>query len=193
MTTENSTAQIQELKAVASLLDEEHAERVRYLWNELEKRFGVEATFRTPLPHFSYQVAEAYDLGALQEILSEAVRDQQPFSITTGGLGVFTGAHPTLYIPVIRTATLSAFHERLYTPLAQIATNLRPYYTPRYWMPHITLVPADVDSETLADILQYLSRHDFMWEISVDNVTLICDACGKQGVQQRFDFGAAPA
>ena len=187
----NAAAPDQELKAVVSLLDEEHTRRVQHLWKELETRFGVEGTFRTPVPHFSYQVAAAYDLATLSDVISRAVRNQPPFSVTTSGLGIFTGAHPTLYVPVIRTAALSAFHERITPGLAQIATDLRPLYTPLYWAPHITLALAEVAPRTIAEILQRFSRRDFTWEIIIDNVALICDTCGEQGVKMRFDFGSS--
>jgi len=182
-------SQAQNLKAIVSLLDEEHNLRVQHLWDELEERFEVEGVFRTPVPHFSYQVAEDYDIDRVKRVLGEAVRDQPPFSISTSGLGIFTGSHPTLYVPVIRTAALSAFHERIYPALAQSATNLRPYYTPLYWAPHITLAMANIAPQTIAEILQYFSRRDFTWEIVVDNVALICDTCGKEGIALRFDFG----
>lgn len=182
----------QEFKAVVSLLDEEHTRRVQHLWDELEERFGVEGIFRTPVPHFSYHVAENYDTARLEQILFEAVRDQPPFPITTGGLGIFTGPRPTIHVPVIRTAALSAFHERIYPPLAAIATNVRPYYTPLYWAPHITLAMSEISPQTIAEILQHFSKRDFTWEIIVDNVALICDTCGGQGIQSRFDFGDKP-
>jgi 2'-5' RNA ligase len=183
--------QAQELKAVVSLLDEEHTRKVCHLWDELEVRFGVEATFRTPVPHFSYQVANDYEMERLRRVLSDATHDQPPLSVTTSGLGVFTGPHPTLYVPVIRTSALSSFHERLYPRLAEIAQEIRPYFTPRYWAPHITLALAEISPQTIAEILQHFSRRDFTWEITVDNVAVICDMCGEEGVQMRFDFGGA--
>jgi len=185
----NKSNQAQELQAVVSLLDEKHTLRVQHLWDELEERFEVEGVFRTPVPHFSYQVAEDYDVDHLKRALAEAVRDQPPFSISTSGLGIFTGSRPTIYVPVIRTAALSAFHERIYPALAQSATNLRPYYTPLYWAPHITLAMAEIAPQTIAQILQHFSRRDFTWEIVVDNVALICDTCGEEGIALRFDFG----
>lgn len=180
----------QDLKAVVSLLDEEHTLQVQHLWDELEERFGVEGVFRTPVPHFSYQVAEDYDTAQLERILSEAVCDQPPFSITTSGLGIFTGPRPTIYVPVVRTAALSAFHERIYPALAATATNVRPHYTPLYWAPHITLAMSEISPKTIAAILQHFSKRDFAWEIVVDNVALICDTCGEQGIQVRFNFGS---
>ncbi len=189
---ENAAQEFQDFKAVVSLLDETHSHRVRYLWDELETRFGVEHIFRTPVPHFSYHVAKDYNLSHIERILSEAACEQSPFSITTSGLGIFTGARPTLYVPVIRTAALSAFHERIYPALAQTSTHSRFSTTPLHWAPHITLALAEIAPKTLAEIIQHFSRRDFTWEIVVDNVALICDTCGEQGIEMCFDFGGTP-
>jgi 2'-5' RNA ligase len=109
------------MHGVVSLLDSTHYEQVERLWAELEARFGVRGVYMTPYPHVSYHVAAAYDLARLEPILRALAGETAPFRVRTAGLGVFTGAQPVLYLPVVRTVPLSHLHARLWEALAPAA------------------------------------------------------------------------
>lgn len=57
------------MHGVVSLLDEQHYARVEQLWRELESTFGVRDLYNTPFPHFSYHVAQHYDVEKLERIM----------------------------------------------------------------------------------------------------------------------------
>jgi len=54
------------MHGVVSLLDDEHYALVEHLWDEVETELGVRGLYKTPFPHFSYHVAEQYDLDLLE-------------------------------------------------------------------------------------------------------------------------------
>ncbi|PYS77093.1 MAG: hypothetical protein DMF66_11160, partial [Acidobacteria bacterium] len=59
------------------------------------------------------------------------------------------------------------------------------------WAPHITLAQGDIDPDKLAEIVRTLSRRNFHWEITINNLAIIYDTGRQQGVRCRFDFGCA--
>ncbi len=159
---------------LASLLDAEHERLVEDLWAELKNGFGVRGIYQTPFVHFSYQIAESYDLAALEPLLRRLARSTAPFHIWTTGLGVFTGARPVLYIPVVRGPALDRFHRALWEAIAAsgAAGGVADYYGPARWMPHITIGFGDINRDNLCSIMPALSERDFAWEIAIDNVVV---------------------
>ncbi|MBC7930209.1 MAG: 2'-5' RNA ligase family protein [Rubrivivax sp.] len=180
------------MQGVVSLLDDRHYARVEAIWEELGQKFDVRGMYVTPYPHFSYQVAEAYDEEACENYLRELAARTSPFRVRTAGLGVFTVANPILYIPVVRSPALSALHREVWDNVRQkVAGAVAHYYGPEEWQPHITLAQGDIDPDKLADIVRVLSRRNFHWEFTINNLAIIYDTGKQQGVRCRFNFGGA--
>jgi 2'-5' RNA ligase len=156
------------MQGVVSLLDDQHYARVEAIWEELGQKFDVRGMYVTPYPHFSFQVAEAYDDAACESFLRELSARTRPFRVRTAGLGIFTVASPILYIPIVRGPA--------------------HYYQPDEWAPHITLAQGDIDQDKLAEVVRFLSRRNFHWEFNVTNVAIIYDTGREQGVRCRFNF-----
>jgi 2'-5' RNA ligase len=161
------------MKGIASLLDPTATGRVKEVWHELEDRCGLVGIKITPIPHFSWQVTEDYASEELDLTLSEIARRTCPFLVHTAGLGIFSGEHPIVYIPVIKTRQLIQLHETLWTALAAFAKQPSGYYAPGMWVPHITLAYGDVDKTKLSCALQTLVSQSFDWEIRIENLTVI--------------------
>lgn len=176
------------MHGVVSLLDSTHYEQVARLWAELAAGFGVRGVYRTPYPHFSYHVAADYDLGRLDPILRALAGATAPFRVRTAGLGVFTGAQPVLYVPVVRTLPLSQLQARLWQAVAPTAAGSNGYYHPDRWLPHVTIGFGDVPPDRLAAIMAHLAARSFDWEIAVDHLAVIYDRGAGQIVQTRYPF-----
>jgi 2'-5' RNA ligase len=158
---------------IVSLLDAEHHAKVVQLWAEFKARFGVQGISLTPIPHYSYHVAEKYNLAKLEAVLVKAARTIQPFRVRTNGLGIFTGAEPVLYIPVIRKPALTQFHQYLWEPLSATATKSSPYYHPDSWRPHITLTHRDVNHDLLPQVVRLLSERTFYWDVGIETLSVL--------------------
>jgi len=177
------------MHGVVSLLDTEHYQAVESLWAELVTACGLRGVYVTPFPHFSYHVAADYDLPALEATLRDFARTQAPFRVTATGLGIFTGAAPVVYVPVVRDPALTAFHQALWARLEAVARGGSTYYAPGAWMPHITLVFGDATPARLPDVLRLLGGRSFNWDIAVDNLALIYDSGAGQTVRMSFPLG----
>ena len=175
------------MHGLVSLLDEPHYTRVEEIWRELESDCGLSGIHVTPLPHFSWQIAEDYDWEALEFALRETAGEMQPFTVHTGGLAFFTGEKPVAYVPVVRTQELSEYHQKIWNRLTPLSKNPSLYYAPSFWMPHISLAYGDLSNEKLPCLVEKLAFRTFNWEIEVNNLTLIYEPDGSIG-QAHYQF-----
>ena len=76
---------------IASLLDPESDVKVKSLWDQLEINSGLKGVKKSPLPHFSWQIAESYPLNEADKRLAQYSRKYAPFDVKVSGLGIFTG------------------------------------------------------------------------------------------------------
>jgi 2'-5' RNA ligase len=176
------------VRAVVSLLDQHHYQWVAQLRDELKQEFGVCGIYGTPFPHFSYQVAEGYDVDRLQAVLKPLASRRVTFQVRTAGLGLFPGPRPVLYIPVVRTDRLARFHQSIWKLTEGCGTGVLQHYHPDFWMPHITLGYGDLTPDNLGPIMRRLAERPLAWEITVDNLALIFDTDGQQGLEFRLNL-----
>jgi len=162
------------MHGIVSLLDEDHYKMVEDVWAGLREAVGLRGVYVTPFPHFSYHVAEHYDIGSLHPMLEEFAAKTAPFEVLTTGLGIFTDSlNPVLYVNVARSPQLSAIQAALWPQIAEASAGIVEYYHPQQWVPHITLGHGDITRENLSAAIKVLSHWDFVWQISVDNIALL--------------------
>ena len=177
------------MHGVVSLLDDEHYALVEDIWDELSRTFGVSGVYVTPFPHFSYEVAEGYDVKTAENFLQELAARTRPFRIRTVGLGIFTLSAPVLYMPLVRSPALSALHREIWDGITPTEPGaVTQYYEPERWVPHLTLAHRDIDRDKLAEIVRYLSGKNLHWEMTVNNLSVIYDTGTEQGLLCRFNF-----
>lgn len=143
----------------------------------------------TPLPHFSWHIAEDYQLQDVRRTLVILTSHQEKFKVSTSGLGLFLGSSPVLYVSLVKTPFLTRFHESLCRDLEPYADLPFPYYMPDNWVPHITLAMGDLDIGKLQCALAEIGEMNFEWEVEIDSLSLIYQA-GEQSFfeQERFPF-----
>jgi 2'-5' RNA ligase superfamily len=161
------------MHGVVSLLDCKHYKLVEDLWSELAGEFAVSGINVQPYPHVSYQVATRYKVKSLESVLRLFAASKTSFKVRTGGLGIFTGPQPVIYIPVVRSPELTEFHQALWQEISSTGSDFLDYYRPAHWVPHITIGFGDMKKGDLSQIVRLLVERDFNWEITVDNVALI--------------------
>lgn len=155
---------------VLTLLDAPHTQQIETLWQEMTTALGQHPEPLAPFAHFTIHGAQHYDLTALHHALLSAAMHTAPFTITTSGLGIFTGPKPVLYISVVKSPQLIAFHERIWTIADQYAHGASAYYSPNNWMPHITLAHSGLNPNDLPKLIALLQNRNFQWEIEVNNL-----------------------
>jgi 2'-5' RNA ligase len=152
--------------AVISTLPDEHHQRVLDVWDDLADEFGIDPAAELPPPHVSYHVAETYDASTVESRLHSVRPEVEPFTVRTGGLGVFTAA-PVVYLPVARSPELAELHDSLWSRLTDFADRADDYYHPERWFPHVTLAYHSLDAELAGDVVTFLSDREFDWEMEI--------------------------
>ena len=181
---------------IVSLLDAASEQTTRALWAELDARYGLrEVTQRVPWPHYSYHIAEDYDLAGLAEPLQRVAAQTESFAATISGLAGFEAPEPVLYLAVERNAALDALHATLWRELgaADLARGASPLYAAVPWQPHITLAQRDLTLATLRAIQAEWTGRDLRRTLWVDNLTLLyraADATTHEPMM-RFSLGSA--
>jgi 2'-5' RNA ligase len=175
---------------VVSLLDEAHNEKVQNIWAMLKSRFGVGNPNVTGYPHFSYHIAQRYDLDRLSGLLERMVRETAVFTVHTAGLGIFTGAEPVIYIPVVRDPALTSLHQTLWPHIEPCGHYSQSYYAPANWVPHITLGQGDISPEQLGPVVQWLNNQNLYWTIPIHNFAILHSTGTSMEQQVYFPFNS---
>ncbi len=176
------------MQGILSLLDTEYTQRVAGLYTELEQYFGLRGIKEFAHPHISYQILEGYSLATVVERLQDAVNRLKPFKIHTSGLGIFLNPSPVLFIQVVRGTTVERIHRLLWKTFPPLAGS-GGYYSAEEWVPHITIAQGDLTPEALPEVIAFLSRRDFHWEITLDNLTFAGETEQGFTIQHSSRFG----
>jgi 2'-5' RNA ligase len=174
--------------AVASLLDIHANERIHQIWDWLEANCGLSEIKLTPLPHFTWQSAEDYELAEVQPALKKLASELTPFRVRTSGIGIFTGEAPVFYLALIKSRPLLDLHERIWVELASLRSISNPYYSPEIWIPHITLARKDITPDNLACALSGMIHTRLEIDIDVNNFSVIYQIGELDGVRFRIPF-----
>jgi 2'-5' RNA ligase len=180
------------MHGTVSLLDSDHNKLIEELWANLEREFSVHGVYVTLYPHFSYHVAQDYDVEKIESVLKRITSNITKFKVRTSGSGIFTGASPVLYIPVVRSLELTQLHQELWEQISTASSGIVEYYHPDQWVPHITIGLGDISKDNLSQIIPFLAERDFSWEITINNIALIYDTGTKQELKSRFDITHEP-
>jgi 2'-5' RNA ligase len=177
------------MHAIVSVLDDVHYARLVALWQELEVECGLAGIRATPIPHFSWHIAQDYDFPRLSMVLQWITGIAQPFDVHTGGLGLFTRANPVIFYPIVRTGVLTQIQQAIWERVVGLSTNPSPHYTPETWIPHITLAHGDVGAETLCCAIERLAFQTHNWEIRVNNLAVVAQVEDQVGeLKYRLPF-----
>ncbi len=172
--------------AFDSLLDTRSNRQVREIWDWLEIHCGLAGIRTTPLPHFSWQSAENYDLSLIRPALEKLAGELTPFGVKTAGLGIFTGKEPVLYISLVKTGKLLEVHQRIWETMTPFAQEVNPLYAPGQWIPHVTLAYQDISPEKLSCAIKDLAFLPIEMEMVIDHLAILFQSEGKDGVLAQY-------
>ncbi|MFC2025980.1 2'-5' RNA ligase family protein [Chloroflexota bacterium] len=169
------------MHGLVSLLPSPYYQKVENIWDELEEDFGLSGIRVTPYPHFSWNIAKEYNIDQLKYTLQTFIDSTPPFKVHTTGIGMFTGANPVVFIPVVKDEYLLNLHNTIWEQVQPMSKGLSPYYCPGAWMPHISLAYEGIDSSKIQSLINKLAFISYNWEMVVDNISFIYEPDGQIG------------
>jgi 2'-5' RNA ligase len=174
--------------AIASLLDPVSDGQTRDLWRLLEEKCGLVGIKATPFPHFSWLSCQDLDWTRASKRLAKIAAGVKGFKVTTAGLGIFPGVNPILYLPVVKTPELQKIHYLIWKEVGKYLVNPHEYYTPEQWVPHITIAYGDLNLDNLECAIHNLAANDKVYEIFVNNISVMFQNQDGVGIQTRFEL-----
>jgi len=158
--------------AIISKLDKQSAPIISELWQTLCRACGLSAIYNIPTPHFSWFVSEDISLDEMAAFMAQLVKKVAKFSTHTFGLGVFTGEKPVLYSPIVKSAEMFTLHEEIWEQAVPMSDCPNDYYSPKMWLPHVTLALDDLNQENLICAVNQLAFQPLAIDINVVNLVI---------------------
>jgi len=175
--------------AIISELDAVSADSVRLLWLKLRNKCGLKKIYDLPTPHLTWVVAEEINISSSASIIDELVANNCGFTTHSFGVGIFTGVRPVLYLPLVKTQAMIDIHNQVWNQVPTFTNQPNRYYSPLYWMPHITLAVNDLSSQSLACALDSLAFEELDMSVSIDNMIIVAQGADpKNEALHRFRF-----
>jgi 2'-5' RNA ligase len=162
-----------EMYAIISELDNDSSVVVKNLWARLRDACGLRAIYDLPTPHFSWLVAESLDLPRAKAIIADLAAHHLMLTSHVFGLGIFSGDRPVLYLPIVKSQAMIDLHNQIWNKLGPMADRANGYYSPAFWLPHITLAINDLRRENLACALESVAFEPVELTIAADNLILV--------------------
>ncbi|MFN2305073.1 MAG: 2'-5' RNA ligase family protein [Anaerolineales bacterium] len=158
--------------AIISELDQKSSRYVSNVWEELCQVCNLKAIYEVPTPHFSWLVAEEMDLGLISPILTQIAENSRTFTLHALGLGIFTGTHPILYLPLVKTGEMISLHQVIWDQIHPACNHLQYYYSPGQWVPHITLALKDLTKENMTCAVNAIAFEPIELSVNVQNLAI---------------------
>lgn len=118
--------------------DDESATHISKLQQVLaEQNISRYAEWLNYAPHITLVRLDDVAPESLIPIAEHFLREVQPITIMLGGLSLFSGSHPVLWLAPVSDMTLLDAHQKLCHALEPFSVH--EHYQPKKWMPHVTL------------------------------------------------------
>jgi 2'-5' RNA ligase len=160
------------MHAIISKLDPESSSTVRNYWQQLNEHCGLAAIYSLPTPHVTWFAAESIEVERIPPVLAKIAANRVPFTLHTFGLGIFSGEQPVLYLPMVKSLEMIDLHGEIWDQVEPFSKDPKTYYSPKFWVPHITLALRDLTPETLTCAVNALGFEPIELFVSIDNLIM---------------------
>jgi hypothetical protein len=138
-------------------------------------------------PHVSLQGADDYPIERVEGQIQKLTLASPAFKVYVGGLGIFTGETPVVYLVISKTPQLYKLHLALWEAVAPSGENVNQLFAPPTWIPHISLFYGDKgDPEQVSCVVNELMRHDLMFEVTIKQLSIVYKKGEQYGIRAVF-------
>jgi 2'-5' RNA ligase len=159
--------------AIISELDSQSSDVVKELWSRLCEACGLKAIYNLPTPHFTWFVAETLDVQAVEVIVADLSSRSRELTTYVFGFGIFSGERPVFYLPLVKSQAMTDLHNEIWSQVISYSQRPTRYYSPNFWLPHITLAINDITKESLACALESVAFDHVEMKVSADNLIVV--------------------
>ena len=151
------------------------AAAVRYLWQNLEARYGLRAAQTTEKPHVTFSVFNAAleQEAELLEALAAAAIRVEPFSLFLDGLSSMSGENrQEVFIRVVKGDETEVAFNTIWRTILDLGVMVRQDYHPGAWSPRCVLAGNDLKPERLQTVRHYLRTQVVSWRSATKTMSL---------------------
>lgn len=159
--------------AIISELDPESSLVVKDLWSRLSEACGLMAIYELPTPHITWFVAEDLDVPVVEAIIADLSARTDLLTTYVFGFGIFSGERPVFYLPLVKSQAMIDLHNEIWNQAVTYSQHPKRYYSPDFWLPHITLAINDITQESLACALESVAFEQVEMTVSADNLIVV--------------------
>lgn len=158
--------------AIISLVPDENIPVIKSLSKLLNINDVIDDDNSKLYPHFSWQVAESYNMDKLVHFLKDFSCNHSTFEICINGIGIFTGILPVIYLPIIKSTELIAIHQEIWKKTEEIRIRAIEYYEGEQWIPHITILQQNTLNNASMVALNKIINLPIKLKMKIDNFAL---------------------
>lgn len=159
--------------AIISELDFKSSVVVKDLWARLREACGLMAIYELPTPHFTWFVAETLDVQAVKTIIADLSARSRELTTYVFGFGIFSGERPVFYLPLVKSQAMIDLHNEIWSQVISYTQRPTRYYSPNFWLPHITLAINDITKENLACAIESVAFEHVEMKVTADNLIVV--------------------
>ena len=77
-----------------------------------------------------------------------------------------------MFIAIEKDAYLLDLHKEIWDLAFPFGKGVSDHYTPKNWIPHVTLASRDINPDSLVKMLKFLGHRDTDWTIEISRFSL---------------------
>lgn len=160
-----------QLIGIVSNLEDQPYREVKKLWALFERKYSSRAIQAYSHPHFTYQIARTSDIKGLKFEFRKLAGQIGPFEIEVHGARHFR--KDVIYLAVRKTRELAGIHGQVHRVLETRCQDLLELYTPKNWIPHITLAMEDLTEDRFEEAWKEFEGSKIAFKQRVHNLCMV--------------------
>jgi 2'-5' RNA ligase len=170
---------------VVSILEDKPYKDVKNLWKLFEKEFSSVGVQTFNHPHIAFQAGKTETFRQLKKDFQKIVPNIKPFNIEVNETRHFD--KQVIYLKVGKTAELIRINKLINQFLKIHCQSLFEYYTPKNWVPHITLAMDDLTEENFEKAWSQLKHSKIKFKQKLHNICIVkWHPNGKIGIAKKY-------
>jgi 2'-5' RNA ligase len=172
--------------AVATLID-------KVVWKKIldsipKSRIALVYHDNLEFAHISWIVSQQMDVVKVERTLQSISSFQSPIMASSGGLGIFCNENPVITLQLVRNPSLNHLHTKVWTKCHRDMENSKPYYSPDFWMPHVTLLHDEFTQMEYSEFLSNCIFSPIQMDIPLTNLAIMYQDGQNTGVLSYSNF-----
>lgn len=157
--------------AIVSNLEGQPYKDVRVLWKLFERKYLSKSIQAYSHPHVSFQSGTTPDVRQSKRDFENVASQIRPFQIEVMGARHFR--KDVIYLAVKRTRELAKIHKLINRFLDGQCQDLVELYTPKHWLPHVTLAMEDLTEENFEKAWMEFGGSNIRFKQRLHNICMV--------------------